>query len=310
MSPRKTIALIGAHTALAKALSEGIEERDLELSIRRYVPDSAVSEGFDPLSRRAPADLAVICMRSPEMPALLSRLEDEGAPILDLSEAGGPYVWPWLDKTIGLVPPPRAAIAQGMASAVGAIVRSIAPAAPQSLEVVSLESAAVFDQAGVDALSEEVRTLFSMREIEAPLFGSRLAFSILPGLGILGTSHEDADRALAERLSEAALIPARATRLLVPTFSAEATVLRIAVRHDLPEADVAALIADARGVFYSADEAPAAEEAIGRDDVLAGRLSVEPGRIGLFLCADRLRAGSVSPALLFLERWLAGPTGH
>ncbi|MFO0724510.1 MAG: hypothetical protein U1E65_12045 [Myxococcota bacterium] len=302
MSEHKRLAVVGAHTALAKALFEGLEDRDVEVAIDRYTTDAFLTEDLLPLSAFQGADLIVLAMRGQEIQAFAAKAS---APILDLAQAtSAPPVWPWLDRSVGAPPPAQASIVPGLIGPAAAVVRALGPLGPTSLELVLMESAAVLDQPGIDALSDEVRALFAMRELEAPLFGSRLAFGILPGLGLADGDHEAADRAISAVASAAAAVPARVTRVLVPTFSAEAAVLRIAVTEDRPLTEVGKLLREARGIQFSADEAPSTEEAMGREDALAGRLSVDPGRIGLFLCADRLSAGSTAPALLFLERWL------
>jgi aspartate-semialdehyde dehydrogenase len=183
-----------------------------------------------------------------------------------------------------------------------AFLRALAPLRPTRAIVSTYESAAFGGREGMDALSEEVRSIFTMKDIESPHFGHRLAFNAIPSLG------EDAFEADARLEKEIAsglegAIDLTVSRVLVPAFSAEGAILEIFVEGVPSEAEVIEAIGPAKGLRFVREVAPSGAS-IDRDDALVARLRLRPGQIGAWIAADRLRVGSATPAVLFIEQWL------
>lgn len=332
------VLIAGAHTARAKALIECIEERDLAAEIVRATttdhiePDLVLLEL--PLLEASTA--LVLAADGDLMRALGLAAVKLGKPVLDLAgvfcadtaadPAGHPAAdvrefWPMGDEAAAR----RAewqgrvvSIPDGPAFPVAAVVSALAALQPKRVAVTALESAALHDREGMDELSDHVRSVFAMKPPEGNVFGPSLAFDVIPSVASTAEGGANADlrleRAIVRGLRAvgfAAPPDVWATRLVVPTFSAEIVVLEIELGAgadtpaDAPsEDDIRASLAGAPGLRFRDALVPALD-AVERDDVLVSRLRVAPGRVGLCLAYDRLRRGGPTLAALWLEQMLA-----
>jgi aspartate-semialdehyde dehydrogenase len=192
-----------------------------------------------------------------------------------------------------------------MGAPVVSVLRALAALAPVRATIVTHESAAVRGQAGMDELSEGVRARFNMREVEPKIFPGAIAFGVLP---------EEEDGALREAITAGVKeslpdLQLFLMRNIVPTFSADSAsvIVELGDRETMPDPDrVKSLLEAAKGVhLVDDDESASSFDAVGRDDVLAARITVEEGRAGVWLACDRLRRGSATLAALAIERWAA-----
>jgi aspartate-semialdehyde dehydrogenase len=293
----KTVAILGAHRAVAKALVEVIEERELPIELLRATTTDHLEPELILIDEQvvARADLFVLCMGGPLIEALIARAKK---PILDLANASeAPLIFPGLDaEEIG-----RAArIPIGLAVPLVSALRPLAAFGLQSAAITTLESAAAQDREGMDELSEQVRALFSMRDAEPKSFPATLAFNVIP------LAEPPLAAEVAEGLARTNLRPElRVSRALVPTFSAESAFVEAVVDDPSPSLEtVLDGFRHARGLSYARDELSAVD-ALGRDDALVGMVRAAPRRIAFYLAVDRLRRGSATLAALALERWIS-----
>ena len=293
----KTVAILGAHTAVAKALAEVIEERDLAIELLRATTTDHLESELELLDEKvvARADLFVACMRSPLVDALIAKSD---RPILDLAGASkGRRIYPGLEAErlegvsripIGLAVP---------------LVSALAPLRTfglQSAAITALESAATQDREGMDELSDEVRALFNMRDVEPKAFPAPIAFNVVPQAP--DSLQAEIAEGLARLWPEAPEL--RISRAIVPTFSADSAFVDAEVEDEDPNlATVEDAFRGARGLSYAGELRAA--DVLGRDDALIGHLRVAPRRIAFYLAADRLRRGSATLAVLALERWIS-----
>lgn len=327
------VAVLGAHSAIAKALLECLNERGVELSLKLATTTDHLTEGLELISDEtlAWADLVVLTFAGGLARKLAEAARALGKPVLDLAEAvalapRSRWIFPGLDADAGRAfdPVTFSVVPIGLGAPLVAVLRALVPFAPTRATIATYESTAALDEPGMDELSEQVRARFNMRESEPKVFGSAIAFGCLPVVGGPLASPFEADEVLRQAIEagvEAELedLDLVVTRVLVPTFSADAAVLVVDTAPPGgpgvggPErVEVETVLKKARGVHYLGAELPSSYAAIGRDDALVGRLSVEAGRISVWIAVDRLRRGSATLGALALESWIEGrgPAGN
>ncbi len=296
----KTVAILGAHRAVAQALVELIEERELDLDVVPATTTEHLGPGLELMDAAllARADLFVACMGGPLIEALVERTD---RPVLDLAGVSrGPRLFPGLESTQALDGVVR--IPVGPAVPLVSALAALRAFGLERATITTLESAATQDREGMDELSDQVRALFNMRDVEPKAFPATLAFNVIAG----ALSEAALEEEIADGLSRSGPSPELAVaRALVPTFSADAAFVDVGVEDAAPNLEtVIDAFRNARGLFY-AGEAPVAVAALGRDDALVGRVQAGPRRIAFFLASDRLRRGSATLACLALEGWIS-----
>ncbi|MEQ9496470.1 MAG: hypothetical protein RIT81_06415 [Deltaproteobacteria bacterium] len=304
----KTVAVLGAHSAIGEALLTALDDRALDAAIVAATTTEHVDAGHvlidaDLISR---GDLFVIAFGGKVAEGVAAGLIAQGKPVLDLAGVtDAPWVFPTLADEV--FAPAR--IAVGLAEPVAAIVRALSPFSPSAVDVTTFESAATFDRPGMDELSAQTRAVFTMQDAPAEVFAATLAFDVIPTVTGPDGEWDLADEALATAVTAACGVPADATRILVPSFSAEGAVVRLTVEGTPDFETVETALAGGKGMRYLPDEPPPTVDVVDRDDALVGRLVIRAGRITLWLAADRLRRGGASQAALWVERWLTGKIG-
>lgn len=311
-----TIAILGAHTAAAKALVECLDERDITVGLSLLTTSDHLDDGLDLISEDAlrSADLIVLAFKGKEARGVAEAARKLGKPVLDLSEEladdkRARFIFPGIDRDAGASFDPAifSLLPLGLAAPIVAVLRAFAAFEPMRATIATYEStAAAGDQPGMDELSEQIRARFSMREPEPSVFRASIAFGTIPAVGDDPFAADELLRRAIESGTEESIpdLDLSVTRVLVPTFSADSAVVIIDVAKTPDKAAAGAALKGARGIHYLGDELPSSIDAIGRDDVLAGRVAIEDGRIALWIASDRLRRGSATLAALAIERWL------
>jgi aspartate-semialdehyde dehydrogenase len=297
----KTIAILGAHRAVAKALVELIDERELPLEVLRATTTDHLEADLELIDANvvSRAELFVACMGGTLIEALVAKTD---RPVLDLAGVSeGPRLFPGIDPNAGAGLRGASRIPVGLAVPLVSALQPLAAFGLERAVITTLESAATRDREGMDELSDHVRALFNMRDVEPKAFTATLAFNVIPD----ELDDEELREEIADGLARSGSSPElRIARTLVPTFSADSAVVDVLVEDAAPPLDV---VTDA---FRGARGLTVAEElqavgALGRDDALIGRVEVGPRRIAFYLAADRLRRGSATLACLALERWIS-----
>ncbi len=292
---RPRVAIVGAHRAVSPILSE-LMEGDVEL-VRLTTLDH-VDASSSTLSLEAVAGVRVLVLAMDGAPALAAaeQARAAGAVVLDLTGrlTEAQVLWPFSGLPARIEPGKAYTIVPGLAGPIGAVIGALSAFRPRLAVISTLESAAIADQPGIDALTDQVRSLLAFREPEPGILGDRLAFNVLPTVG----DDEAAELVMTGHIRAAAGAGAPLVRLarhLVPTYSGEGASIDLAVEGvPLTDAVVTALGALA-GVRLGRVDAPTLHDAGDRDEILLGRLRVGPGRIALWMAADRLRSATAVP---------------
>ncbi len=147
------------------------------------------------------------------------------------------------------------------------------------VQVTTLQSVSGVGQAGIDALSKEVRNLFNHQEQESSIFKERIAFNILPQIGELaaeGWSEEEV-KIMRElpRLLESPDLLVSASCIRAPMFFGHSGTLAVLLENPASLKNVQEILDQSAGVLYLPKDPPTPERAIGRDQVVLGRLRVQ-----------------------------------
>ncbi|MCK6545573.1 hypothetical protein L6R52_06860 [Myxococcota bacterium] len=200
MRPMAKVCVLGAHTAVAKALVETLEEREIEVALDLVTTSEHVAEGLGLVSEAslAAADLVVLAFKGAVAHKLADAARALGKPVLDLSEelAGekrARWVFPNVDPPERFDPTVFALVPIGLGAPLVAVLRALAPLQPVRATVSTYESTAAGDQAGMDELSEQVRARFNLKDVEPKVFAGPIAFGCLPVVGGPEDSAFDAD---------------------------------------------------------------------------------------------------------------------
>lgn len=319
------ILVLGAHSALGAQLVETLAERRPDLPVIPATTTERLGPGLDLVDEAAlrGAGLVLLTAADPLLAKLAGAAQQLGRPVVDLSGQleVGRRLWPVQDPKCGasLKPGEAVAVEGGLASPLVAALSALAPFGLQAAQITTLESAARWDREGMDELSAQVRGVFSGQEGPVERFGATLAFDCIPSLAEAGDDPLGADAQLVEALADG-LGPARPdlqlTRVLVPSFSAEAAVVEAQLSGLTPaEAQAGAppaappleamrdQLSEARGLRLVEAPVVPALDAVGRSDALVARLRARPQGLSLWLCADRITAGGASLGALVAESW-------
>ena len=167
-------------------------------------------------------------------------------------------------------------------------------------------------KSAVDELSEQVRSLLSMKEVESEVFPHRIAFNCLPQIDVFmddGYTKEEVKMVDETRkILDDPSIRISATAVRVPVFIGHSEAVNIQTEDSISPEEVRELLSDAPGVRVVDDPSnevyPMALDAAAQDDVLVGRIradeSVENG-INMWVVADNLRKGAALNAVQIAE---------
>ncbi len=314
----RTVVVLGADTAIGRSIAEVLREREVEADVRQAALTDCLGPGLDAIDEALLSDgeLFILAFAGPMADGLVQGVQRLGKPVLDLrdheSREDAPYIWPGVNPDAGadLDGPCVVRIALGLASPVVAAVVALKGLKPRRISLSTYESAARFGQPGMDELSEQVRGVFTMQAPDPSLFPASLAFDAIPSLAGPKGDPFEADAQL-ESAIEAGLhsadvldVQVLATRVVVPSFSAEAASVHIELESETTLDEVLAPLKAARTLHWNRAPLIPSLDAVGRDDGLVGRVKVRGRHVQLWLAADRLRRGSATQVALAVERWL------
>ena len=304
----KRIAIIGGHTEWARSLVELIEERELDVEYRRYSSSEKLGSEDHLLGPETLqfADCLVLTESGDFARGLAEGAKKLGKVIVDMVGAlhgheDATYVWPMLDAqaTGNLNSEKFTLIPQGLASPVVAVMRALSSRGVKRLNLATYESASVYDREGMDELLAQTRAVCALQEPESEVLPAQLAFS-----AIRLEQEDRLESQIALGLTDFELQPEIVvSRVMIPTFSADAAVLHIELGEETDKDQVIQSLKAAKGLQIAKD-LESAVDCQQREDALISQVDVVGKVLRIFLCADRRTRGSATPTVLMLERWL------
>jgi aspartate-semialdehyde dehydrogenase len=311
------VAVVGATGTLGRELIGQLAER--RFPIQELVPiasDRSLGADVEWLGHELPIvtehtlaglDLVFLCTPPAAAPEWLRAALVARVPCVDCSGAGAAR------EEIPLLDPERAPSAAALASPVLAVpspaalalARVVAALRDSSavLRVVATacESASSAGRAGVDALQAETIALFAQQDPpeESP-FIHAVAFDALPSTGPIGVGDVTASEAATQR-DLARLAPAvriAISALRVPTFSGLGVQVALELAAPLAPETIEKLLDEAPGTrVFGTPAGPSLRDAAGEDEVLVGRVRLDPSRVNgalLWLALDPVRVTAVA----------------
>jgi len=306
------VALLGAHTDLARAVVERAEDRGLDVE---WILATA-SEHLEPdlvlLTPQAlsGADLVVAAFDDRWIRDLAGGLAERGAPVVDAAGVlEGPKHFPsWVaGETLpgGPVRLPSGPEVPAflLARALGSAGAAAGGGRPARADVVALESVARRDRPGIEALSAGARAVFTLQDPDpGPFFAS-------PAFNLMAEADAFEGQGLS-RATEAALgrpVPGQHARIGVPTFGADLVGVRVAFEGDedlTAEAFHESL--SAAPLLRPAELPWAGSDAMDRDDLAWTGLWVGARDAWVWGFFDRQRLGGALPVVRVLELCASG----
>jgi aspartate-semialdehyde dehydrogenase len=171
----------------------------------------------------------------------------------------------------------------------------------------------------VEELTQQAEAVLAGRrggsesELEPQVYRHPIAFNALPEAGrfALGDDHTDEERKLmneTRKIIGDSSIRVSATCVRVPVFIGHSESVNVQTRHPLSPERARELLTAAPGVSVLDDPTaalyPLATLAVGRDDVLVGRIRRDPGHeraLDMWIVADNLRKGAATNAIQLAE---------
>lgn len=299
------VALLGAHTALARNVVESADDQGLEVdwvlaaTSGQLEPDLVL---LDP-DRLRGADAFVVAYDDPLIRNLARGLAERGSVVIDAlgdrelplrsPSWRGPVQAPEGAFRVPLGPTTPAAL---LIEAVVAGLNDAAGPGALAVHLTCLESGAQADQPGIEEVSDSTRAVFTMQDRAPEHFPVPLAFSAWgAALGSDGDLERD--------LTAPGLPPVTARRLTIPSFSGE--LLGLDVILDGPATEITFQAVDAAlSQAPRVRRSPAAvttADAVGREDLTLAPVRRSTRSLHLLGAYDRLRLGSASA----VARWLS-----
>jgi len=286
----------------AKAEGERLEFQEEEIVARAVTPDRL--KGVQIVLNAAPA--AVVREWAPVITKAGALLVDPtGAFRADLDV---PVVIPGVNPDAVLQGKARK-ILSAAASATHPIASALAPLHREAnvLRVVlsTYQSVSGAGQKGIRELEQQTSNLMSSREAEIEVFAHRVAFNLVPQIGVFqddGSTDEEA-RVVSEirRLLGVADLRVSATAVRVPVFFGHAASVNVTTEKKLTADQARALLRKVPGLKVIDDPAqglyPMPMLAAGDVDVHVGRIREDRSQqtgLDLFVCVDDVKAGAAA----------------
>ena len=170
-------------------------------------------------------------------------------------------------------------------------------------------------QKGIAELEQQVRDLFSMKEVEPSVYPYQIAFNCLPHIDVfLDNDYTKEEMKMVnetKKIMEDDSIRVTATCVRVPVFYGHSESVNIETERKLDAKEARAILAQAPGVQVLDNPAekiyPLALHAAGEDATFVGRLrndeSIENG-LNMWVVADNIRKGAALNAVQIAETLL------
>jgi aspartate-semialdehyde dehydrogenase len=169
-------------------------------------------------------------------------------------------------------------------------------------------------------LESQAKAFANNEPFDTRIFGRQYLFNVFSHNSAIGPDgyNEEERKLLTEtrRMWESDAVRVSATCVRVPTLRAHAEAIHLELARATTEDAIRALLAKAPGVRIIDDRTmnrfPEPLDAAGGDDVLVGRIRMDPSvpgnrGIALFVCGDQIRKGAALNAVQIAERLLHAP---
>ncbi len=313
------VAIVGAATLKGKELKEVLAERNFPTADTRLLDDdeslgqlesvgdevtfiqSVLPEHFDKV------DFAFFASESQFTQRNWKLAKQAGAVVVDLSyaledEPGSVVRAPWIERELGVQPPPElesatTVIAHPAAMVLGLLLLRAQKVAPiRSAIATILEPASEHGRRGMDELHEQTVNLLSFQQLPKSVFDSQVAFNLISRYGEKSVpTVESVEKRVTAHfkkiIGDRAPVPSLML-LQAPIFHAHGFSIYIELEKRIALGDFTqALTGDHVSLARAADDFPSNVNAAGQDDVLlAVRRDVEHDNgFWIWATADNLR---------------------
>jgi aspartate-semialdehyde dehydrogenase len=178
--------------------------------------------------------------------------------------------------------------------------------------VSTYQSVSGAGQKGIDELESQTRQMFAMQDPEVNKFAHRIAFNLLPEIGVdSGNGYTDEEMKLvneSRKILELPELRVSATCVRVPVFHCHSEAAHLTFRRELLPAEAREILKKAPGVKVLDDLSqhiyPMPLLAAHDDETLVGRIRTDlatPNTLALFVVADNLRKGAALNAVQIAE---------
>ncbi len=187
----------------------------------------------------------------------------------------------------------------------------------ERMVVATYQAASGAGAAAMAELEEQARAFTAGSPMDTTIFGRQYLFNVFSHNSAVGADgyNEEERKLVSEtrRMWENNTVRISATCVRVPTLRAHAEAIHLEFARPTSEREVRDLLAAAPGVSIVDDRAanrfPEPLAAAGGDDVLVGRIRMDPSvpdnrGVALFVCGDQIRKGAALNAIQIAERFL------
>ncbi len=212
--------------------------------------------------------------------------------------------------------PPRGVIANPNCAAIQIVMAlaSLQKNVGISRVVVSTyQSTSGAGRKAMDELSSQVMDLFGCREIKTEVFSKRIAFNLLPLIGVLNSKGDSGEEEkICEEMKKIFAddsLGVTATAVRVPTFHGHAASINVELKKETSLDQVRTWIGESEGVALldnpNTESYPDLIDVVGKDDVYVGRIREDGSRshcFNLWVVGDNLRKGAALNGIQIMER--------
>ncbi len=183
----------------------------------------------------------------------------------------------------------------------------------RSIDVATYQSVSGMGKQAMDALARQTALLMNGRPLEDDLFGTQMAFNVLPKIDEMldsGYTREEMKMVWETRkIMGDDRLEINATAVRVPVFFGHSEAIHLRTEEPVDVEDVRSLLMDAPGVRVAGpgDEKElltAAVDASGHDDVLVCRIRAgldDPYRLNMWVVSDNVRKGAALNSIQIAE---------
>jgi len=336
------VAIVGATGAVGREMLSILEQRAFPLkSLRAFasprsrgtripfrggevvvedLANGAVPEGID---------LALFSAGKSTSKEWAPKFRDAGALVVDNSSAfradpACPLVVPEVNPHVLHAVRAPAIIANPNCSTIIALV-AVTPLhraiGIERMVVATYQAASGAGAAAMAELESQARAFAAGAAMDTSIFGRQYLFNVFSHNSAVGADgfNEEERKLLTEtrRMWESDAVRVSATCVRVPTLRAHAEAIHLEFARATSEQEIRALLGGAEGASIVDDRAanrfPEPLDAAGGDDVLVGRIRMDPSVPGnraaaLFVCGDQIRKGAALNAIQIAERFMPSAT--